>query len=120
MIKILSEISTLFEYTQTLLNDAFLPLRDDQREVVEMLQRATRDLEKLWMPQHFYEQLPSNEQSRWHHDMGNPLNGLIGLSELLLMDYLPEPHRQCIYDVHCVSNAILTQIRGLRVVSTAS
>ena len=120
MIKVLSEISMLFDYIQTLLDDSFLPLRDDQREVVEMLQRATYDLEKLWMPQHFYQQLPSNEQFRWHHDMGNPLNGLIGLSELLLMDHLAEPHRKYIRAINCSSKDILTQIHDLRIVSTTS
>lgn len=101
-----------------LLNDETGQLLDSQRETVEGLNYAVGDLTRLWIPIERYQQLPADEQSRWRHDLVNPMNGLMGLTELMMHEYLSEHHHYCLYEINRLTKHLYADVKALCPVPT--
>lgn len=96
-----------------LMNEAeFSMFLEFQREAIEGLNRAVHDLERLWISLEDYHQLQPEEQSRWRHDLGNPINGLLGLSEVMMLDSLADHHRHCLHEINQRGKQIYHDIKS--------
>lgn len=106
------EMKRIQLYITALLNeDGSEMLLESQRETIEGLNHAAHDLERLWIPLERYHQLQPEEQSRWRHDLGNPINGLLGLSELMMLEPLADHQRHFLHEINRLGNEIYQDIR---------
>lgn len=112
-----TELQKIYVCITTLLNDDYDPLPESQREVVQVLDHAAHDLERIWIPLENYRQLQPDEQSRWRHDLGNPINGLLGLSELMMLEPVSEKQSWYLREINRLGKEIYQQIKLLRPVA---